>query len=79
MLIDSPVLGRQLADWFDEATTPEQAFRVELSEPGNPASALVWTGREDGKVLHHSSEPLARWWQHLAAGVLGILVPEEML
>lgn len=79
VLIESPVLGRQLADWFDEATTPERAFRVELSEPGNPASPLTWTGREDGQPVRFTREPLARWWQRLAAGVLGLLVPEEML
>ena len=79
VLIDSSVLARQLGDWFDEASAPERAFRVELSEPGNPASPLVWTGREDGQPVRFTSEPLAHWWQHLAAGVLGVLVPEDML
>ncbi|MDO9285966.1 MAG: phospholipase D family protein [Aquabacterium sp.] len=79
VLIDSPALGQQLADWFDEAAAPERAFRVELSEPGNPASPLVWTGRDDGQPVRFSGEPLARWWQHLAASLLGLLVPEDLL
>lgn len=79
VLIASSVLARHLGDWFDEASAPEQAFRVELSEPGNPASPLVWTGREDGQPVRFTREPLARWWQHLAAGLLGLLIPEDML
>ena len=79
VLIASTVLAQQLGDWFDEAAAPERAFRVALSEPGNPASALVWTGHEDGQPVRLTSEPLARWWQHLAAALLGLLVPEDML
>lgn len=79
MLIDSTELARQLVAWFDEATAPERAFRVELTEPGNPASALVWTGHEAGQPVRLDHEPLARWWQYLAGALYSILIPEEML
>jgi putative cardiolipin synthase len=79
VLIDSADFGRQLVDWFDAASAPERAFRLELREPGNPASPLVWIGREQGQTVRYDSEPLIRWWQQLAADLLGLLIPESML
>ena len=77
--IDSAVLGGQLARLFDEAASPEQSFRVELTEPGNENAPLSWTGREEGKLVRYASEPLASWWQRLVSTVLGALAPEELL
>jgi len=77
--IDSEVLGAQLARLFDEAASPEQSFRVELTEPGNENASLSWIGREEGKLVRYASEPLASWWQRFLSGVLGALAPEELL
>jgi putative cardiolipin synthase len=78
-LIDSDVLGRQLGSWFDEATSPDRAFRPELTQPGDPSSPLVWNGSEDDETVRYTSEPLASWWQRLTSGLLGLLVPEDLL
>jgi len=77
--IDSPVLGEELGALFEEAVSPDQAFRVELAEPGNAASALFWRGEEDGRPVRYDSEPLAGWWRHFVSGLLGSLAPEELL
>ena len=77
--MESAVLGGQLGKLFDEAASPDQAFRVELAERGNENAPLVWTGKEDGKLVRYGSEPLASWWRRFVASVLGALAPEELL
>jgi putative cardiolipin synthase len=77
--IESAVLGEQLATLFNEAAAPEEAFRVELSVPGNKNAALIWAGREDGRPVRYDSEPLAGIWRRMVAGLLGALAPEELL
>jgi len=77
--IDSAVLGEQLGALFEEAISPDQAFRVELTEPGNEHASLVWTGQEGDKPVRYTSEPLASWWRRIFAGVLSALAPEELL
>lgn len=79
ILFESSVLGEQLASLFEEATAPEQAFRVELTEPGNKNAALIWVDREDGRLVRYNSEPLVSIWRRMVAGLLGALAPEELL
>lgn len=79
LMIESAVLAGQLHALFDEATAPDQAFQVGLTEPGNPEARLVWTGRENGKLVHYSGEPLASAWRRIVAGLIGALAPEELL
>jgi cardiolipin synthase C len=77
--IDSTELGAQLGALFDEATAPDQAYRVDLSEPGNAQSALVWHGIEAGEPARHTDEPNASWWRRLIADLFAALAPEELL
>lgn len=79
VLIDSPVLGARIARMFEEATAPDQAFRVRLATPGDPASALVWEGTEAGRPVSHDSEPLAGWWRRVLSRVLGAITPAALL
>ncbi len=79
VLVESAVLGEQLGTLFEEASALDQAFRVELSEPGNENAPLAWSGEEDGKPVRYTSEPLAGWWRRFISSVLGALAPEEML
>lgn len=79
MLIESAVLGGQLGTSFDDAASLDQAFRVELTEPGNENALLAWVGREEGKPMRYTSEPLAGWWRRIVSGLLGALAPEELL
>lgn len=77
--IESTALGAQLGELFDEAISPDQAFRVALADARNERSPLVWTGHENGKPASFTSEPLAGWWRRFVSALLGALAPEEML
>jgi putative cardiolipin synthase len=79
VLAESTVLGGQLGTLFDEATSLDQAFRVELAETGNENAPLAWIGHEAGKVVRYTGEPLASWWRRVVSGLLGALAPEELL
>lgn len=79
-LAETPGLsGFHLLASGEEAVSPDQAFRVELAEPGNAASALLWRGEVDGRPVRYDGEPLAGWWRHFVSGLLGSLAPEELL
>ncbi|MEX2198103.1 MAG: phospholipase D family protein [Burkholderiales bacterium] len=77
--VESAALGAQLGELFDEATAPDQAFRVTLAEPRDERAPLVWTGDEQGKPARFTTEPLAGWWRRFVSALLGALAPEEML
>ncbi len=77
--IDSRELGRQMTTLFDESTTLDQAYRVELDEPGNAKSALHWDGVVNGQPVRHTREPLASVWRRWFTRLLGGLAPEDLL
>jgi cardiolipin synthase C len=77
--IESVVLGGRLSALFEEATSLDQAFSVELVQPGDEQPVLAWIGREHDRPVRYTSEPLAGWWRHIVSGVLGSLIPEELL
>jgi putative cardiolipin synthase len=79
LLIESAALGEQIGAQFLEALAPDQAFRVELAEPGNADAPLVLIGEEDGKAVRYAEEPLASWWRRFTSSLLGALAPEAML
>lgn len=77
--IDSASLGQRLVALFDEATALDQAFRVELDEPGQPGAALRWTSLEAGQPVRYTREPLASAWRRLLTPIFGWFAPEELL
>lgn len=77
--LESRELGRQLTGLFDDAVTLDQAFRVELDEPGNAGAALHWESIEDGRPVRYAREPLASEWRRWVARLLGALAPEAFL
>lgn len=79
VLIDSTVIAKEFNRWLDDATQLDRSFRPELSEPGNPASPLVWLGQEADKRVRYHREPLASWWQRMTSSLLGAVIPEDML
>ena len=79
VFIESAQIGSQLGAMFQEATAPDQAYRVELSEPGNAAAPLVWLGREDDKPVRHTDEPGASWWRRMIVDLFDAFAPEELL
>jgi putative cardiolipin synthase len=79
VLIESAALGSELAQWFDEAASLDRSYRPALTNPGNPDAPLTWTGCEDDRLQHYAGEPGAGWWRRFASGLLGVLVPEDLL
>jgi putative cardiolipin synthase len=79
LLIESAALGGQFGALFEKAISPDQAFHVELSEPGIANSPLVWLGRQDGQPVRYTREPLASWWRRMVSSLFGALAPEELL
>jgi cardiolipin synthase C len=79
VLAESAVLGEQLGVLFDDAVSPDQAFRVALEDGDYGQQRLIWTGSADGKPVSYTSEPLASWWRRIVASLLGMLAPEELL
>lgn len=79
VLIDSEVIAKEFSIWLDAATKLDRSFRPELSEPGNPASTLLWHGEEADKPVRYRSEPLASWWQRMTSALLGAVIPEDLL
>ncbi|MEP6720355.1 MAG: phospholipase D family protein [Variovorax sp.] len=77
--IESGELGRQLVNLFDEATAPDQVFRVGLDEAGNANSALHWESIENGQPIRYTRDPLASEWRRWLARLLGAFTPEAML
>ena len=77
--IESAEIGSQFGALFQEATAPDEAYRVELSEPGNAAAPLVWLGREDDKPVRYTDEPGASWWRRLLVDLYDAIAPEELL
>ena len=77
--VESEALGRELGTWFDEATSLDRSFKVELSVAGREQAPLVWIGRDGDQPVRYTSEPLASWWQRFISGLLGAFVPESLL
>ncbi len=77
--LESPELGAQLATMFQDATAPDQAYDVRLSEPGNPDAPLLWLGREGDQAVRYTDEPGASWWRRIVSGLFDALLPEDLL
>ncbi|MFZ2649044.1 MAG: phospholipase D family protein [Burkholderiaceae bacterium] len=77
--IDSAELGAQLGAMFQEATALDQAYRVELAEPGNADAPLQWQSRENELLVQHTGEPGASWWRRIVSDLFDALAPEELL
>ncbi len=77
--IDSRELGQQLTTLFDEATTLDQAFRVNLDEVGDANASLHWDAIENDRPVRYTGEPLASEWRRWVVRLLGALAPEDLL
>src|SRR5690606_30132565 len=60
VIVDSPALARRIMQFFDSATQPENAFRVELApDAGEPPlrAPMRWTARDDGRTVTFDHDP----------------------
>lgn len=73
LLIDSPILGRQLWSVAKQTMHPQLSYRVEMQE-----GKLVWHTEEAGERVTLEQEP-GSFWQHLPARVVRLLNIDHLL
>jgi cardiolipin synthase C len=75
VLIDSPEVGRQMAQFVEEGMAPGSAYRLTLDPDGD----LIWSAETEGKQAKFDTDPNIGLWSRLMIGVIGILPLEEYL
>ncbi len=82
VIVDSPALARRIMQFFDSATQPENAFKVELvpkaGEP--PAHApMRWTARDDGRAVEFDHDPETSAGRRARVTLMRLLPIESLL
>lgn len=75
IIIDSPEIAGQLAEFMDEGVLPGSAYHVTRDKDGD----LVWTAEKNGTTENFDADPETGPWQRFVIDVLGILPIEEQL
>jgi putative cardiolipin synthase len=75
LYVESPELAQQLADWMDEAASPENSYQVLLDGDGD----LVWVTQENGIVVRYDKDPESTLWQRFVSGFIGLFPVEDQL
>jgi putative cardiolipin synthase len=75
VLIDSPEIAGQVAEFMDEGVAPGSAFHVTLDENGH----LLWTTETNGTKAELHSDPETTVGQRFVIDLLGLLPIEEQL
>ena len=58
VIVDSPQLAKAIAEFFETATLPANAYHVVLgAADGSHASEMHWQATQDGKAIDYDSEP----------------------
>jgi len=74
LLIDSPVLAKQLATRFEAMVQPVNSYGPMLRQTGaGEAPTLVWRTQDDGKVVELDTEPARSDWQRVKVKVLSLI------
>jgi putative cardiolipin synthase len=81
VIADCPDLAAVLSRYFDNATSPENAYHVVLVRSGNPASkpALRWIAVDDGKPVTFDHDPETSQWRRMKVSLMRLLPIEDML
>ena len=69
VMIDSPEIATQVADFMEEGITPGSAYHVTLDEKGD----LLWTTEIDGKEVRYDHDPAIGLWRSLKIQTLRLL------
>jgi cardiolipin synthase C len=75
VMIDSPEIARQLAEFMDEGVAPGSAYHVTLNDDGE----LAWTAETNGTKAEFDTDPETSGWQRFVIDVVGLLPIEEQL
>ncbi|HEY8035782.1 MAG TPA: phospholipase D family protein [Methylobacter sp.] len=74
LIIDSPVLARQVAARFEAMVQPVNSYMpaLHLHGAGEPPN-LLWRTQEGDKVIEYDTEPARSDWQRVKANILLLL------
>ena len=75
VMIDSPEIARQVADFMDDGVDPGSAFRLTRDKNGD----LAWTAEADGKKVEFDTDPETSFGHRFLLGVIGWLPIEGQL
>ncbi len=75
IVIHSPQLAAQAADFFDLDASPSRSYRVTL-RAGN---GFVWTTEKNGREVRYYSEPGVGFWGDFSGRFFYLLLPESVL
>jgi putative cardiolipin synthase len=74
LLIDSPVLAKQLATRFEAMVQPVNSYMPVLRQTGvGGTPTLVWRTQDNGKAIELETEPARSDWQKIKVKVLSLL------
>jgi putative cardiolipin synthase len=82
VVVDSPALARRITHFFEQATQPDNAFKVELvPKPGEPLSRapMRWSARDDGKIVTFDHDPETSAMRRAKVELLRMLPIESLL
>lgn len=82
LIVESPEIATEMANRFDRLAKSSFCFQLVLEkEKDGDASPgeIVWVGKEDGKEVKYTTDPLAGVWRRLSVTILSIFMPESLL
>ena len=80
VVVDSPLLAKAVAEFFNTATLPANAYQVVLGAPdGSHPSDLHWHASKDGKDVDYDSEPDAPMHRRIDVMLLKLLPIDALL
>jgi putative cardiolipin synthase len=82
VIVDSPALARRIMQFFDSATQPENAFKVELVPQGGRSAArapMRWTARYDGRLVEFDHDPETSAARRARVALMRLLPIESLL
>jgi len=79
VIVDSPSLAKAVGDFFDRATAPTSAYRLELKDGSHGGTHLVWVMQENGATRTFEHEPGASAQRRLETLVLRMLPIDGLL
>jgi len=75
LYVESPEIARQVIEYMDEGTSPENSYRVLMDDNRK----LRWIVNAGGERLDYSKDPKSTWMQRFLVGLIGLLPLEKQL
>jgi len=77
LLVHSPELAAQVADFMDAGVSLEQSYRVEKAAGGD--APVTWVTIKQDRLVRYTGEPAASFWRQLQLWLVSLLPIEGLL